>query len=413
MDRLLSLFDALANVLATAQPLPGTETVPLAQALWRSLGVDVRCAGPWPATDRSAMDGFAVVTGAAGLAAGTELPVVGESLAGKPFAGQLAEGAAIRIMTGAVVPVGADAVVPVEATSGFVGGSVTVKDGVRRGANIRPRGSELAAGTVVLRRGDLIRPAEIGALAVLGHEQVQVVPQPKVAILSTGDEVVPLGATPADHQVRDSNAHALSAQVVAAGAVPRRLGIARDDVTDTERLLREGLADADVLLTIGGISEGTHDLVQDRLLALGVAKRFHGIALKPGKPTFFGTRTCDGRTQWVFGLPGNPASCFTVFDLLVRPLLARLLGRAEPEGEPRARVAGRPFLPTKRLQAVPARLVLDAECGVSGELLAPKTSGDPFSLLAANGYLLLPEGATPDATRAARLWFQGRALFPR
>lgn len=335
------------------------------------------------------MDGFAVVAGAAGLAAGRRLPVVGESLAGRPFAGRLAAGQAIRIMTGAVVPEGADAVVPVELTSGYAGAEVELREGAVAGANIRPLGSEVQPGALLLPRGCRIRAAEIGALAVLGWCEVPVLPRVRVAILATGDEVVPVEVRPEPHQVRESNSHALAAQVQELGGEALRLGIAADEVAALRGLLARGLEVADVVLTIGGISKGTHDLVQGVLLELGVQQVFHGIDLKPGKPTFFGTRTGPlGRRQFVFGLPGNPASAFTVFDLLVRPLLVRLQGGDPGELALCAKASGAGWRPNSRLQAIPARLVGDAS-GLAVALAKASPSGDPFSLLGGGLYALV------------------------
>jgi hypothetical protein len=175
------------------------------------------------------MDGFALATAGAGASAGDELPVAGESLAGRPFDRDLRPGEAIRIMTGAVVPAGADAVVPVEQTSGFGGVAVRIAAAVRAGANIRRHGSECAADAVVLPAGSLVRAAEIGVLAVLGHAAVQVRCRPRVGIVATGDEVVPIDAVPLPHQVRESNSWALAAQVEECGGAPTRLGVAPDE----------------------------------------------------------------------------------------------------------------------------------------------------------------------------------------
>lgn len=398
MAELLSLAAAHAQVLAAARPFAEREVVPLDDAPGRVLAVPVFADGPWPATDRAAMDGFAVGVGA-GLAAGARLPVVGESLAGRPFAAALAPGQAIRIMTGAVVPAGADAVVPVEQTSGFGAPTVELRAAVRPWQHIRRQGSELAAGAVVLPAGRRVRAAEVGVLAVLGHREVAVVRRPRVAILATGDEVVPIERAPLPHQVRESNSWALAAQVRACGGQAIRLGIAPDEPAPLRALLARGLAEADVLLTIGGISAGTHDLVHGEFAALGVQRCFHGIDLKPGKPTYFGVAGSATAPRWVFGLPGNPASAFTVFDLLVRPLLLALQG--VPAGERRAAtaVAGAPWQPNARLQALPGRLVGTAD-GLALALEAPSPSGDPFRLAGANAYALVPGRVGPgDATR--------------
>jgi molybdopterin molybdotransferase len=396
----ISLEQALQRVLTVSCAGMPPEQVDLERCLGRTLAGEIAADGPWPSTDRSAMDGFAVHAGAAGIAAGTALPVVGESLAGHPFAGRLGPGQALRIMTGAVVPGGADAVVPVERTSGLVGSTVTLHEAVGAGANVRRAGSEVAAGQVLLRSGTRIRAAEVGALAVLGRVRVPVFRRPVVAILATGDEVVPVDRAPEPYQVRESNSWALMAQVQEAGGEPLRLGIAPDESGALKAMLRSGLERADLLLTIGGVSKGSHDLVHGTLQELGVREVFHGVAVKPGKPTFFGR--CSGfRAGFVFGLPGNPASSFSMFDLLVAPLLERMLGRVPRESGARARLGGAPFRPNPRLQAAPARLGGDAEGVLRAELLPPSPSGDPFGLLGGDGYALLPPGATPADTRTA------------
>lgn len=419
----IGLDEALARVLAAPRGRLPAGTVPLGAARGRHLAEAVHTEGPWPATDRSAMDGFALRAGS-GLPAGHRLPVVGESLAGRPFAGPLPPGAAVRIMTGGVVPDGADAVVPVEQTSGFgaappggagTAATVELRAAVRRGQNVRPAGSEARAGETALRAGRRLRAAEIGVLAVLGRGEVPVVDRPRVAIVATGDEVVPVEAAPAPHQLRDSNSWALAAQVEEAGGAPARLGTAPDEPEALVALLRRGLDAADVLLTIGGVSKGTHDLVHGTLAALGVEAVFHGIDLKPGKPTFFGVRRAaaggNPRDCFVLGLPGNPASCFTVFDLLGRPLLARLLGAEAGPWRASARIGGAPFRPNARVQAAPAVFaVRDGE--LWAELLPPSPSGDPFALSRAGGYALLPAGAEPGAGLRAPVLGFGDGIEP-
>ncbi len=392
----LTLFEARARVLASVTASLPAEPVALANAHGRTLAAAVLADGPWPTTDRSAMDGFAVVAGIAGLADGTTLPVVGESLAGRPFGSALAAGQAIRIMTGAVVPDGADAVVPVEQTSGFVGASVRFSAPVRAGQHVRKMGSEVRPGAELLAAGTRIHAAEVGALAVLGHAEVAVRQRPRVAILATGDEVVPVASLPAPHQVRESNSWAMAAQVAECGGSAVRLGIAPDETVALRAALLQGLQEADVLVTIGGISKGTHDLVHGTLAELGVQTQFHGIDLKPGRPTFFGRcpEVAGRRARWVFGLPGNPASSFTVFDLLVRPLLLALQGCEPGTWTAQLPWRGAPWSPNARLQAVPARLCLDA-AGVHAVLAAPSPSGDPFSVTGRDGYVLVAGQQAP------------------
>lgn len=396
MAATLSLRDARALVLQHADVLLEPENVALLQSLGRRLADEFRADTPWPATDRSAMDGYAVYAGGAGLSQGVALPVVGQSLAGHPFPGSLVPGQAIRIMTGAVVPRGADAVVPVEQTSGYSDREVTLRAAVRSGQNVRPAGSEHRVGDLLLPAGRRIRAAEVGALAVLGIDPVPVFRRPRVAILSTGDEVVPIGRVPQPHQVRDSNAHALAAQVLEAGGVPELLGIAPDASDALAALLARGLGSSDVLLTIGGISEGTHDLVQPALAAQGVTRVFHGIQVKPGKPTYFGVHARAGTKGFVFGLPGNPASCFTVFELLVRPLLERIAGAPDPAAPWSAHPAGKAWRANPRLQAIPAALRIDADGRLLAEVQPVRPSGDPFCLAEADGLALVPEAAEPD-----------------
>jgi len=405
MAEMISLARAQGMVAERAGYLDSEEpeVVPLTESLGRRLGRDYHAEGPWPSTDRSAMDGFAVAAGEPGCPAGSTFAVVGESLAGHPFSGDVADGQAIRIMTGAVVPSSVDAVVPVEKTSGFEGDTVTLNHDVRCGDNIRPMGSEVADGALLLSRGTRIRSAEVGALAVLGQESVPVQRRARVAILSTGDEVVPVGDDPAPHQVRDSNSHALAAQVLEAGGEPVMLGVGRDERDDLHRLLQAGLERADILLTIGGVSKGTHDLVHGLLSELGVEEVFHGIALKPGKPTYFGEAPASG--SLVFGLPGNPASCYTVFDLLVRPLIeGRAASASGGLGEPL--LAGASFRSNWRAQAIPARLEVSSDAGLVARLTEFGPSGNPFGMLPADGYAVLPEKVDKDLSRAP-FWTYG------
>lgn len=393
MADLLDLERARSLVLERSWRCGEQRVVPLADSLGHALAEDLACAEPWPTADRSAMDGFALSAGAGSAAAGSRFRLRGAALAGHPFGAELASGEAVRIMTGGVVPAGADRVAMVEDTDGFVDGAteVTLTAEVPCGANIRPEGSEVAAGSVVLRAGTWIGPAEIGALAVLGRTEVPVVRRPRVVIVSTGDEVVDVGETPLLHQVRDSNSWALAAKVRALGGEAVRAGIVGDDPAALRAALEQGL-DADVLVTVGGVSKGTHDLVHGQLRELGVEEVFHGVALKPGKPTFFGV--ARERRSAVFGLPGNPASSFTTFDLFVAPFLVRF-GGGEVAPAQQVHIGGALPRRNRRAQAVPARLATTSE-GLAEAILAPvRPSGDPFGLLDADGYAVVPAGVEP------------------
>lgn len=396
MSRTIEPDEARRLVCERAMSLRRRERVPLADALGRTLAEDLACSTPWPVTDRSAMDGFAL---RGGIAAGAVLRVAGESLAGRPFTRSLGESEAVRIMTGAVVPIGADAVARVEDTSGFAGldgdpSRVRIEVPIGRGANVRARGSELVAGQRVLSAGDVVRAAEVGVLAVLGVTEVPVAARPRVAIVSTGDEVVEASREPAPHQVRDSNSWALAAQCVESGASPQRLGIAPDEAGALRAMLAQGL-DADVLLTIGGVSAGTHDLVHATLAELGVQTVFHGVKLKPGKPLFFGVRETGARRCAVFGLPGNPASAFTTFDLFVAPLLRGLLGRGTGGPPVTARLRGRSPRANPRTLAIPARLRTGSDGALHAVLEEVRTSGDPFALVAGDAHAIVPAETAP------------------
>ncbi len=408
MADLITVNEALDRVRACAKGPEQTETVPLDAARGRRIAEDVVADGPWPVTDRSAMDGFAMATGGSGIVAGTSFPIVGQALAGHPFDTALTAGQAVRIMTGGVVPEGADTVVKVEDTSGFESAeNVEVRADVPSGANIRLQGSEIAPGTTLMTRGTRLGAAQIGALAVLGHANVAVFRRPRVAILSTGDEVVPIDQKPLPHQVRDSNAWALAAQIEECGGEPIRLGIASDEASDLRSRLDDGLARADVVLTIGGVSKGTHDLVHGTLRDLGVESVFHGVIVKPGKPLYFGRRG-DG-PPFVFGLPGNPASAFTTFHVFVRPLIRALGGAdSESDGASSVRVAGAPFRKNWRAQAIPA-VVGEASDAVA-ELQTVRPSGDPFGLAVADGFAIIPADTAPeDVDRVEFLPFRDRS----
>ncbi|MCA8971668.1 MAG: molybdopterin molybdotransferase MoeA, partial [Planctomycetes bacterium] len=259
---LLSFESALARVLDAAPGL-GLETVELARSPGRVLAEDIRCDRDVPAADVSAMDGFAVRS--VDLVEPSSLRLVGDALAGRPYDGAVGPGECTRVMTGGLVPQGSDAVVPVEATSGYDaldGGRIEFSRGTAPGDNVRPRASVRKQGDVVLARGGVIRAPQIAVLAGQGHVRVQVARRPRVAILPTGDEVVPIDVVPTEGQVRNSNAHCLHAQVEAAGGEASLHAILRDREGDTLARLRDALETHDLVCTIGGVSMGTRDLVR-------------------------------------------------------------------------------------------------------------------------------------------------------
>jgi molybdopterin molybdotransferase len=279
------------------------------------LASDVAAEEDLPPFDSSAMDGFAVVAGPGG-----ELEVVDESRAGRPAERALAAGQAIAISTGALIPEGADAVVPVERVE-TRDGRVTVPD-TAAGANVRHAGDDVQRGEPVLRAGITLGPAELAVAASLGHAVLPCGVRPRVAVLATGDELVEPGRPLGPGQIRNSNTIALAAQAERAGAEVVATQVVRDRLDHTTEALRSALEQADVVCVSGGVSVGPHDHVKPALSSLGVEESFWRVALKPGKPTWFGTR----EEKLVFGLPGNPVSAMVTFHLFARPALRALAG---------------------------------------------------------------------------------------
>jgi len=301
-------------------PVLGVESVALAEAFGRVLASDIVATASLPEFPSSAVDGYAVRA----QDAGKTLRVIGESAAGRPFEGALPPGVAARILTGGVVPDGADCVVMMEEVS-VAGDTVTVPLGLRPGSNFHKVGDDLRPGVRVLAAGTQLGAAEIGIAAATNHATVDVRHRPRVALMSTGDELVEVGKTPRKGQIPDSNRWALLAALREAGAEVHLLGIAPDEPDPLRRLVVDALSDADALVTSGGVSVGTHDLVKPLLESLGTV-HVGRVKLKPGKPFTFAT--LDGG-KVAFGLPGFPVSSLVTFEVFVRPALRRMQGFAE------------------------------------------------------------------------------------
>jgi molybdopterin molybdotransferase len=323
-EELLSVHEAQAIVLKHVAPRPPEEFELTPEALGLILAEDVTSDLDMPPHDKALMDGYAVRAEDLPSGQGT-LTIIEEIVAGQTPKVPLGPDQAARIMTGAPVPLNANAVIPVERTRRVDSDRVEIRDRPpTAGLNIMPRGKEMRRGEVVLRSGARLRPQEFGVLSTVGRTRVKVYPRPRVAVVSTGDELVEPGQTPGPGQIRNGNSPMLLAQVARAGAKPHNLGIARDNLDSLKTLLSEGLQ-APVLVLSGGVSAGKLDLVPGVLKELGVQAHFHKVAMKPGKPILFGTR---GSTL-VFGLPGNPVSSLACFELFVRPALRRLMGHRD------------------------------------------------------------------------------------
>jgi molybdenum cofactor synthesis domain-containing protein len=320
----IPVSEAIKIVLAHAGTL-GTDSVPLNDCAGRILAEDIIADTDLPPFDRAQMDGYAVR--AADVAnTPTQLKIVGESAAGAGWHREMNAGEAVRIMTGAPVPVGADAVQQVELTRESNGaGMVEILEPVEAGRSIVRRANEIRSGEKVLRAGEEINAQTIATLASFGYANVKVGRRPRVAVMATGTELVDVGETPGRDQIRDSNNYTIEAYAKLAGAAVERLPLAGDDREQLKQQMSAAVERCDVLVTSGGVSMGVYDLTKGAFKELGAEIFFERVALRPGKPTVFGRL---GKTL-IFGLPGNPVSVATTFNLFVRAALRAMQGATE------------------------------------------------------------------------------------
>jgi molybdopterin molybdotransferase len=326
MASMLSVDEALALVIETARPLSSVK-VPLSESLGCILAEPVASDIDSPPHDKSIVDGYALRSSDAkeGI---IELSVIEQIMAGSVPRLSLGPGQASQIMTGAPIPQGADVVVMLERLAAPASRDRIQIDTTQAtsGQNIMRRATSMRRGEVILSAGREIRPIEVGILAEVGREQILVIPSPTIAVLATGNELVPVAQIPASGQIRNSNSSLIAALAKRANATPLELGIARDESAHLHERIALGL-EADVLVLSGGVSAGVLDLVPQVLAELGVEQIFHKVSVKPGKPLWFGVRRLADRQTLVFGLPGNPVSSLVSFELFVRPAIARLAGR--------------------------------------------------------------------------------------
>lgn len=381
---MISINEAVDTVLAAVRPL-GSEEAPLLECLGRTVAEDIVSPEAVPSFDNSAMDGYALR--AADLEAGRrEFRVVADIPAGSLVDKEICCGEAVKIMTGAPLPLGVDTVVPVELTEQREG-TMILHDVVRAGQNVRRAAEDVSVGDVLLPRGACLGPAEIGLLASVGCERPVVVRRPRVAVLATGSELVPLGRPLGPGQIRNSNSFTAYGQVLNAGAEPVLLGIARDDLDETRRLLATAL-EHDVVMTSGGVSVGEYDFVKQVQEELGVERRFWGVATKPGKPLAFGVR---GDTL-VFGVPGNPVASMVSFELFIRPALLAMQGRVDLYRPWVNAAAMEPVRRSReRTEARRCRLVRQGD-GWGFSTTGPQGSGILRSMALADGLAFIPPG---------------------
>ncbi len=383
---MISFDEALASVVETVSPAEA-ETIPLAAAAGRILAERVSADLDLPPFDTTAMDGWAVPAAEAS-AVPASFRTAGTLGAGHPAA-PLGRGFALKVMTGAPLPEGSDSVVPVEQASEEGRGTVRLLVAPEKGAHVRRRGEVIAAGETLLSPGRRLTPADLVLAAASGREVLRVVRRLRAGVLVTGHEVVPAASRPGPAQIRNTNGPLLRAVLGRCGAEARDLGTAPDDARALRVTLGNALAAGlDILLTTGGVSAGDFDIVPGVLEELGAVPRFHKVAIRPGKPVFFGRA---GRTI-VFGLPGNPVSAAVVFDLLVRPALRTAVGLSPALPPPVEAVLAAPAgNKGPRLFFSPAKLSWKG-----AELLATpvptKGSHDVLAHARAGGLLVLPPG---------------------
>lgn len=328
---LMPLDEALARLAERVRPVVEEESVPLSHALGRVLAVDVTAGQDVPPYRNSAVDGYAVYFDDLSADEQTDLPVIGRVAAGHPLGGPAQRGKAVRIFTGAPIPGGDGGgpdTVMMQEDCLERDGTVTLQPGIKRGANLRGAGEDVASGQVILQAGRRLTPQDIGLLATQGLTRTAVFARLRVALLSTGDEVVETGRPLPPGKLYDSNRHMLCALLSGMGAEVTDLGILRDDRLEITAALEQAVARADAVVTSGGMSMGEEDHIKAAIEAKGRVD-FWRLAVKPGRPVGLGqVKAGDGRGVPVVGLPGNPVAAFTTFALVGRPLLQGLAGQA-------------------------------------------------------------------------------------
>lgn len=389
--KLIPVEEALARVLAAARPIRDVEEIALAEAFGRTLARDLVALRTQPPSDVSAMDGYALR--AADLATpGSRVRLVGESAAGRGFPHAVNAGECVRIFTGAPVPAGVDCVL-LQEDAIVEGERIGANEAPARGRHIRARGIDFTEGAPGLAAGARLGPAELALAAAMNHPRVPVTRKPRVAVLATGDELVAPGARAGDDKIVCSNNFAVAAYIEGAGGIAVDLGIARDDLAETERAIARA-RDCDALVTLGGASVGDHDHVKDALARAGMTLDFWRLAMRPGKPLIHGTLG----DMSVLGLPGNPVSSMVCALAFLAPLVRRLSGDADParDNSQKAVLGADVKANDKRQDYLRASLTRDAR----GRLVAtphPSQDSSLISVLVASQALLVRPPHAPAA----------------
>lgn len=396
---MLSVEEALDKILSFVTILEAEEK-PILDCLGQVVADDTHALFNVPPNDNSAMDGYAVQ--AASIAGASRehpkvLRVVGELPAGHVPDLQVESGTAIRIMTGAPIPKGADAVVPFEDTdeenrkgTPNLKAEIGVYSVVKPGSNIRRSGEDVAKGELVMKKGKMLLPADIGVLASLGKAKISVIRRPVVGILATGNEVVEIDQPLSFGKIYNSNSYSLAAQVLRYGGIPKLLGIAQDNVEQLTSALRRGL-DCDMLLTSGGVSVGDYDMVKEVLAVEGNIS-FWTVRMKPGKPLAFGTfKREDGTKVSHLGLPGNPVSSMVTFEIFARPAIYKMMGRTD-WARPIVKATMEDSIKNKDGRRVFIRVVVSKRGDeYTARLTGEQGSGILTSMTKANGLAVIPE----------------------
>jgi len=398
---MISVEEALEKILSFVEVLDPEEK-PILGCLGQVLVEDVYADIDIPPWDNSAMDGYAIKaedTYGANKLSPRFIPVVGEIAAGSIADKELKPGTAIRIMTGAPLPQGADAVVQFEDTDELTRQSlhplsqIGILREAKKGLNVRRRGEDIAKGTLVLRKGTILRPAEIGVLASLGHSTASVIRRPIVSVLATGDELIEPGQPKLNGKIYNSNTYTIAAEVLRYGGIPEILGIGRDSVESLNRKIDESLT-SDMLITCGGVSLGDYDIVKDVLAKRGQIALWT-ICMKPGKPSAFGVIRQGRKRLPHLGLPGNPVSAMITFEQFARPAILKMMGK-ENLAKPTVQAIMDDAVENTDGRRIFARVVLnliqDTKVGEEYHacLVGPQGSGILTSMAKANGLAIIP-----------------------